>query len=187
MAVLDYTCKVSEARAYHFRLVKPEHTWADITIEEWENGGSFKCISDYGNYSYAWNSIGNRNLRQFLIGLNFDYFMTKTMGSKFEIFDKDRTIANLRKEVYKARRSREISADDFRTCWEELEEGELLDVSDASDIFWERISSAAIVRVLYDDDLSAVPCFDKPDPQCQGFWDTIWPMACDYWKKEVEV
>lgn len=26
----------------------------------------------------------------------------------------------------------------------------------------------------------------EPGPQCKGFWDTIWPIACEIWREELK-
>lgn len=36
--------------------------------------GCFASVTDYGNLSYAWRAYGDKDFRQFLIGLNIDYF-----------------------------------------------------------------------------------------------------------------
>ena len=39
--------------------------------------GSFMSITDYGNFSFAWRHHGEDDFRQFLIGLDKDYFANK--------------------------------------------------------------------------------------------------------------
>ena len=38
--------------------------------------GMFASVTDYGNLSYAWRSFGT-NFKEFIIGLNNQYFATK--------------------------------------------------------------------------------------------------------------
>lgn len=39
--------------------------------------GMFASVTDYGNLSFAWRAFGDKDFRQFIIGLNADYFGTK--------------------------------------------------------------------------------------------------------------
>ena len=39
--------------------------------------GMFSAVTDYGNMSYAWRSYGNNDFRQFIIGMDVDYFGRK--------------------------------------------------------------------------------------------------------------
>jgi hypothetical protein len=39
--------------------------------------GMFASVTDYGNLSYAWRAYGDKDFRQFLAGLNIDYFGSK--------------------------------------------------------------------------------------------------------------
>lgn len=39
--------------------------------------GMFSGVTDYGNLSYAWRSFGDKDFREFVIGLQPDYFAGK--------------------------------------------------------------------------------------------------------------
>jgi len=39
--------------------------------------GMFASVTDWGNLSFAWRSYGDKDFRDFLIGLNIGYFGTK--------------------------------------------------------------------------------------------------------------
>ena len=39
--------------------------------------GMFASVTDYGNLSYAWRSYSDKDFRQFICGINVDYFATK--------------------------------------------------------------------------------------------------------------
>jgi hypothetical protein len=39
--------------------------------------GMFASVTDYGNLSYAWRRYGEQEFKEFLCGLNVDYFGTK--------------------------------------------------------------------------------------------------------------
>ena len=55
--------------------------WAVATIREWPRGGQIDIQSDFGNYGNTWTAVGDRSLREFLCGLDFDYFMNKAGGA----------------------------------------------------------------------------------------------------------
>lgn len=39
--------------------------------------GMFASVTDYGNLSYVWRAYSDKDFRQFIIGINTDYFATK--------------------------------------------------------------------------------------------------------------
>lgn len=39
--------------------------------------GMFSGVTDYGNLSYAWRSLGSEDFREFLLRLSVDYFGSK--------------------------------------------------------------------------------------------------------------
>lgn len=51
--------------------------------------GMFSAVTDYGNMSFAWRSYGDKDFRQFLIGLNVDYFGGKMyQGMSYMLYGK---------------------------------------------------------------------------------------------------
>lgn len=51
--------------------------------------GMFASVTDYGNVSYAWRNYGSENFRQFLIGLDVQYFATKIYtGMAYMVYGK---------------------------------------------------------------------------------------------------
>jgi hypothetical protein len=39
--------------------------------------GTYTSVTDYGNFAFAWRHWGKEDFRQFICGLNVDYFATK--------------------------------------------------------------------------------------------------------------
>jgi hypothetical protein len=39
--------------------------------------GMFSSVTDYGNLSFAWRSTGQKDFREFIIGLDVEYFAKK--------------------------------------------------------------------------------------------------------------
>jgi hypothetical protein len=51
--------------------------------------GMFASVTDYGNLSFAWRSYGDKDFRQFLIGLNIPYFGGKMyQGNTYILYSK---------------------------------------------------------------------------------------------------
>jgi hypothetical protein len=180
---MNYTCEKDTATVYKIR-IDGRSAWAVITIRQWPKGGSIDIQSDYGNYSNSWCSIGERDFREFLLDLEFSYFMGKVRGHDYLRFSLEKTIAEVKADINEQRRDGEITKEKARECWDILEESE--QERDSEDIFYRRVMDADIEGAVYDGDMSAFPRALEPDPQCQGFWDVIWPVACDVWKKELE-
>src|ERR1700729_2369572 len=87
---------VTMLRKYTLHSVDNEG-WAVVVIDT--KDGYFSTVSDYGNYSFQWNAIGEGNeFRKFLIGLQPDYLHGKLMQGRpdAKIWDEDGTEANIR-------------------------------------------------------------------------------------------
>ena len=157
--------------------------WAKVSIEEWEKGGLFQAVTDFGNYSHTWMSIGDRCLRQFLIGLDYSYFMTKAHSSHGTEFDAEATAEEIRKQIgdecaddpARGKLCNEILDD----IWDDLngvDEREFFQVISESDLFDE----------FFDCDYHGIPSCSRRHPECNGFWTRIWPCLCEVWKKELD-
>lgn len=182
-----YTCSKVNATVYKIRL-KKEGTysgWADITIEEWDRGGSFKCISDYGDYSYMWGSIGDECLREFLLDLNKDYFMGKVRGNSRFMFDAEANTKKVFEEIVNLRRNNDISKEEARESWDDLQFFSL-ELTDSQDLWFERFMGTIAAEKIYGYDPHGMPDESYEDPTCVMFWERIWPLVCDVWKKELE-
>jgi len=179
---MDYKIQKSTAMVYKIRL--PNGGWADITIEEWEKGGSFKCVSDYGNYSYIWTSIGEQTLRGFLCQLDFYYFMMKAHKSKSGMqFSLEKTIELIKRDIIQQRRGDDLNSTDARTCWEEAEQ---LDTGNSIDLFYNLFSETKAAKLIYAGDPCVFPAAEEVIPQCEGFWELIWPCICEVWRDELK-
>lgn len=181
---MKYTLSKTTAMVYKIRITEPSHTWADITIEEWAGGGSIKVISDYGDYSYSWNAIGEGVFRDFLLSLDFGYFMEKTKGSSVYKFSPELTINQIKKDILKIRHIRDIDRDTARGCWNDIETYDL--ETDSETLYHERIWQTYIPKYIYDSDYHAIPVETEINHQCTGFWEIIWPVACEIWREELK-
>lgn len=180
-AATVYEVTVVPAVVYRVRPTPESGTgeWADAFVREWPRGGSISIQSSFGDFAYTWTSIGSDTFRTFLRSLNFEYFMGKACPKDFREFDLDLTVQGIRENLLKARRQGDLSKEDARTCWSEIEE-EISGWGDQE--FHGRIPETEIVKLLYGQDPSAVPLRSRVNVQCQRFWQEIWPVLCDAWQ-----
>jgi hypothetical protein len=178
------TIKKDIAHVYRVRIEKPLYGWANITIREWPNGGSIDVQSDYGNYAYSWNSIGDRTLREFLCGLDYHYFMGKTRGGG-QMFSLKESIQELRKNVITRRRDGDMDKESARECWDHIKF--ISEHSgDTADAFSREFEGAYwFVDKLYGGEYMDIPFCEVDNPECVAFWERIWPIICAEWKKEI--
>lgn len=144
--------------------------WADIVISE--KLGLFCAYSTFGNYVYRWTSIGSRTLKQFLAGLDRDYFMEKTRGRAWKEFDLDATIADIKRHVLELRRAGDLTADQARAAWEDI--GDLDDGPVSDGMFMERVYRSTALWAVYGGDFYDLT-IETPKLECAGFWRVIWP------------
>lgn len=152
--------------------------WADAFVREWPRGGSISIQSSFGDFAYTWTSIGSDTFRAFLRSLDFDYFMGKASAKDFREFDLDLTVRAIRDNLLEARRQGDMSREEARTCWSEIDD----EISHWGDHeFHARFPDTEIVKLLYSHDPSAAPLRSRVNVQCQRFWQDLWPVLCDAW------
>lgn len=61
--------------AHSYTLYTESGSWLGQVVLT--SDGMFASVTDYGNLSYAWRNYGQRGFKEFLCGLNVDYFGTK--------------------------------------------------------------------------------------------------------------
>lgn len=157
--------------------------WADVTIREWDRGGTFDCQSDWGHYSNSWGNIGDGTLREFLCSLDYGYFMEKCHPSYGYQYSPEKTIRGIKEDILRARRCEEITAEEARECFDEyiLSEDDL-----PRDLFLERLGYTKTIEIIYGGDYCSVPSGSEDQPQCRGFWRDTWPALCKFWKEELK-
>jgi hypothetical protein len=175
-----------EAVVYKIRIEEPHHSWADITIREWPRGGSIDIQSDYGNFSYAWGSIGDRTLREFLCNLDYHYFMGKTRPSSCgRAFDISKTLKQLREDVISRRKERCLNKEEARECWIDICDIEEYAGNEEAEYVRALDMQHSLIRLLYDFEYGCIPYEYIDDPQCVAFWERIWPVVCQAWAEEL--
>lgn len=111
---------------YKIRGEKHDFGWADITIRQWDKGGSISVQSDFGSFNGFWNAIGERDFRAFLALLDYGYFMEKTLPPvSFNIragyrFSFEQSKNALREQILLLRRDGDLGRRHARSCWNEV-------------------------------------------------------------------
>lgn len=174
--------KITEEPSITYRIRGLGHFgWADITIREWEGGGSFDCQSDYGNYAYQWGAIGSRTFKQFLCSLDKDYFLKKTRPKDYLEFDASATCKAIRQDIIERRRNGYVTKEKARECWYDVQC--LDDYTIRESDFFYKLETTVIGEVLYSHDFSAIPTHKRYNPECDAFWEKVWPLITEYWKE----
>jgi hypothetical protein len=148
-------------------VVRANHEWAIFYIDE--KLGAFNCQSTYGTYAYIWRSIGSATLKEFLLDLNFDYFMGKARPG-YHTFDFDRSVERLRDTIRSARRYGSLTKAEARDAWDDIEGLS----PDGSHEFVSYVThSEPLMRALGGDYYDL--CSQSPDGDSKQFWVIIWP------------
>jgi len=175
------TCEKSQVTRYLLRSRKPspDYWWAEICISE---DGSLNVLSDYGNYAYAWRSIGQDTFKQFLISLHNDYLMGKIGQGLKKEFNNSRTMKLLYQEVLERRREKDITEDEARECWDAINDVD--DYKDDSEYCNSVMDKYSPILKLYNEDYSAIPCEMDDNSQLTAFVEKVWPEFIRILKEE---
>jgi hypothetical protein len=148
-------------------IVRVRSDWAYIYIDE--ANGVFASYSSYGNYAYCWRHIGDDTLKEFLIRLDFDYFMGKTRPDYCR-FDSEATSEGIQRTIIEARREGSLTAEEARSAWSDL-----ADICrDSSEGFFADFCQCRALMNIYGGDYCDI-ARDRPDGDSRGFWREIWP------------
>lgn len=119
----------SVSQAVSYRFVFEAEGWAIFTLND--ATGELLITSDWGNYGYRWDALGNRTLHQFLAEKGQDqwdchYIIGKlrngTNSKNLEdVVDCEKTRAKVSEEIRRARSKRSITAGFARELWEQME------------------------------------------------------------------
>lgn len=164
---------------------QPKRTfdWADAAVREWPKGGSISIQSSHGTYAYSWNAIGPGRFLEFLVSLDFDYFMGKAHPD-YKVFDYEKTMAGMRRMIIERRGENwGFTKEAARECWDDLKlwGGEY--TASADHFLAEILRSSALCK-LFDGDYCGLMRY-SPDGQTLGFWRDLWPALCETWREEL--
>lgn len=155
--------------------------WAFIYLDE--EKGVFTACTSFGDYAYIWAHRGDQSLKEFLSDLDCDYFMGKTRGLNYKQFDFDATIKGMKAFVADQRRQGALDKDESREVWHEIDR---IEDRRSVDLFVEDVYGSKEICEAYGHDFESVIC-NRPDPQCVGFWEIIWPEFLKQIAAPVEV
>lgn len=66
---------MEEVKSKSYTLRTEDGSWLGQIVLT--SDGMFSGVTDWGNMSYAWRTYGDRDFRQFLVGVNVSYFSDK--------------------------------------------------------------------------------------------------------------
>lgn len=164
------------ARVYKAR---NSRTWAVATICEWPNGGRLDIQSDEGNFAFAWNSIGKTTLREFLMGLEYDYFMIKTHAGKGRRFSFEATINRILRDILDDRRACSLDKEEARERWDDVSG---MEYAYSEDAFCHSFLEFDWAYSYCD---FGSPAVQVDDPACRRFWSGPWVALKDQWRQEL--
>ncbi len=142
--------------------------WSHITIDE--ESGTFMATGSFGSFGHIWNSIGDRTLKEFLAGIDRQYFFEKTRGATAKTFDFDRSVKALKEQIIDMRRQGDLTKDEARRAWREVG---WLDHTSSAHHFVDQVLSEEALGRYFRDDYWDIPQFSL-SPDCVGFWEVIW-------------
>jgi hypothetical protein len=163
MAIDDkFTVREYEAKSYSFQFAKG-YNWAIYTVND--HTGEFTIQSDWGDYTYRWNveHLGPRDnkstLHEFLAHAEPHYIVNKFGQNKHHTFRKQfddaATKIDLFNSLCERRREKEISKEDAREAWDEINETWDIYIDQHSDptaksiMLWENLPES--VSKLFED------------------------------------
>jgi hypothetical protein len=99
--------------------------WADYLLEDHgPERGQLVINSDWGCWSYFWGAMGERHtLATFLLQADNSYIIGKLMQSqKMHEFDAEETLKAWKKKILEERRRMELTAEEARHLWGEIDD-----------------------------------------------------------------
>ena len=142
----------------------------------------FSCISDAGNFSYRWPSEKHRAFKKFLTEIDTWYLMRK-IEPRSEVFDFEKTVSNLKKELFLARQNRDIDKQETRKTYRAIETLEHENSPDL--IIYQLITNTE----FFSDDYSwtAGLIVKEHTPGAITFTEIVFPLFQEALKAELEV
>jgi hypothetical protein len=156
--------------------LRVNHEWGFFLVDE--ATGLFHAQTSHGDFSYIWSHHGCASLKAFLSKLDYDYFMGKCHPKRGRRFDKELTVKRMRERILEYRKQQHISLQEARYARSAMIElDRLADSHTHEQVFFHMAyDNEDIHRAMDDFDGLAV---NVRDPQCEGFWDKLWPHFID--------
>lgn len=155
--------------------------WADCYLRDEGRRCALTIQSTLGAYAYTWSNIGEgKSFRAFLSGLDFTYFMQKTRPD-YLLFDPEATARSIADDLLKVWRDGDLPAELALDCLDRFEDERPWEIPGA-DLFHSRLEATGIAGTLYQHDLAGIAKL-RPRGECLTFWNELWPVLCDAWKR----
>lgn len=136
-------------------------------------GGEILISSSYGDYCNTWVSCA-KPFKEFLVGLEFTYFMQKCRQHDYLVFDGAASFKLLREQLIDERRDG-ITRERAREVWDALNENKYR-LYETSESFVHVLSE---LEDTYPDVYSLKDGHEyvslKPGDESVGFWTQLWP------------
>ena len=113
------TVEIRKCQLTEINVSTPDWGWARVLIEE--DTGRVIVVSDYGEWSHCWWSIGNRTIFQFLNQLDSHYMGGKFLGAGLRVRSEPKTYEKIKKHIIDNRKDNELTKDEARNEWDIVE------------------------------------------------------------------
>ena len=163
-----------------WRYVLPSEKGEGRAVIHMDSLGFFAAVSDYGNYSYAWGSHGMDDFRKFVIHMeeDYDYCGNKLSHDKWNAFDKDATVKNIKRKIIEKRKDGGLDKDLARDHWDLM-----MDLDNCDIEFGEWIKT----QDLFEDWSEAADCAShEPSPDILAFCKKTLPRLAKVLRAELE-
>lgn len=101
------------------RGAEPRDSWSIVFVDD---DGCLSIVSDYGNWGYRWNMMGeSKSIRRMLLDFNSEYVRNKLSYDHAKVFSADKTVASVKREILYYRRQKELPKRETRLDWNALQ------------------------------------------------------------------
>lgn len=132
----------------------------DVFLEDFGPGKGSITIKCYGqSWTASWGGMGpTRTVARFFMDCDKHYLASNLSNIRDEVFDPDKLLDTLKREVVGDRKRHFISRDEARDRWERIED---IDLPETVDALWH--VSATMVELLGDEWWCRLPMKPNPD------------------------
>lgn len=202
---------VKKSEGWDVYSVRANHEWATIAVNGWQGRGvdgrpreigEIMIHSSYGSWAYQWGYLG-QPFKTWLANTNDrSYIAGKFLGEKATVFDGEKTVRELQRDLLNARRQGDIEKEDARAIWDFIQDKQD-EMEGSADLFVERMYDCTsnadwTPRNGRYSDAGPGPgaryfllepwerIATSPDRGFVGFWDTIMPVFQQALRDELQ-
>ncbi len=162
---------ISEKTITSYTVHAGDGDYGTVALELGEHSVTVMAESSFGTYGYHWSNTGSDPIG-FLQRIRIDYAMGKFRGEEYNVFDRAAQEKELKTRILQDRRQDTIDAEHAREMFDQI--SEVCEAYTVNEFKSNMYYSGALIRHIYDNDCSEVDAATRPDPQCVGFWESIW-------------